>query len=288
MLDDAGKEEIKIDEDWLRIARGGSPILEYHYRGKGLFKPYVAALHLPGGINPLRDAPHDHLHHHALMLAWNVNDVEFWGPEDAACGNQIHEAFSDVRVTAAGATFTERLQWKAPSKDQALLLEERTISHVPLAGQDAALIDWKTSVSVPPGKGTARLSGREYHGLGVRFVIPMDKVGKFQNSEGATAVEGTNKKRARWCSYSGPTETGQKVTAAFFDHPSNPRSPADWFTMIDPFAYMTATLGLDEKPIEIKEGEKLAVRYGVALFAGEASREAIDALYKEWIERSPR
>ena len=43
-----------------------------HYRYKNVpFKPCVQQLFSPVGVNILRDAPADHLHHHALMFAVN-------------------------------------------------------------------------------------------------------------------------------------------------------------------------------------------------------------------------
>ena len=36
------------------------------------------ASHYVTGENLLRDAPHDHLHHHALMYGIRVNGVNFW------------------------------------------------------------------------------------------------------------------------------------------------------------------------------------------------------------------
>ena len=74
------------------------------------------------------------------------------------------------------------------------------------------------------------------------------------------------------------------VTVAMFDHPKNARHPATWFTMHKPFAYLSATLGLHEKPLEIdKKG--LNVCYGVALWDGKVSKERIEKLYKKWIKQ---
>nr|MBC8372148.1 PmoA family protein [Planctomycetota bacterium] len=50
------------------IRAGGGDLLTYRYRDVP-FKPYVQQLFSPKGIGILRDAPHDHLHHHALMFA---------------------------------------------------------------------------------------------------------------------------------------------------------------------------------------------------------------------------
>ena len=50
-----------------------------------------------------------------------------------------------------------------------------------------------------------------------------------------------------------------------FDGPKNPR-PALWFTMKDPFAYMSATVNLWKEPMELKES--MTLTYGVAVWDG--------------------
>ncbi|MHC4656117.1 MAG: DUF6807 family protein, partial [Planctomycetota bacterium] len=61
------------------------------------FKPYVQQLFSPAGVNILRDAPADHLHHHALMFAVKVNGVNFW-EETPTAGKQLHKFFTDVKT----------------------------------------------------------------------------------------------------------------------------------------------------------------------------------------------
>jgi len=58
--------------------------LAFVYRSDAtLYKPYVALLTTPSGLNILRDAPADHAHHHGLMFALTANDVDFWGEKVA-------------------------------------------------------------------------------------------------------------------------------------------------------------------------------------------------------------
>jgi len=277
--------EIRIGLEKLRILEGGAPLLEYRHGGENLFKPYVAGLFLEGGVNPFRDSPHDHQHHHALMLAFNVGGVEFWGVENENCGRQVHLSYGEIRGPdrEGHVAFTDRLEWRAPA-GKVLLLEDRRLSLVPGAPA-ARLLDWDSTFRLPPGASSTQLTGREYHGLGVRFLQSMDSGGKLLNSEGGVGVEGTNEKRARWCAYSGRLPGGKWVTVALFGHPENPRSPADWFTMTRGFAYMTLTISLDEKPLELNAGKQLRLRQGVAVMSGEATGKAIQEVYDFWLQR---
>ena len=66
-----------------------------------------------------------------------------------------------------------------------------------------------------------------------------------------------------------------------FDGPGNPRE-ATWFTMTEPFAYMSATMNTYREPLEVKRGEALSVCYGVVLWDGQVERERIEKAYKQW------
>jgi hypothetical protein len=74
------------------------------------------------------------------------------------------------------------------------------------------------------------------------------------------------------------------VTVAIFDHPNNPRFPGGVFHMTDPFAYLSATIGLADKPYKIKAEKPLLLRYGAALWDGEVGPEKIEAVYRLWSE----
>jgi hypothetical protein len=111
----------------------------------------------------------------------------------------------------------------------------------------------------------------------------MDRAGKFMNatgSEGRT-VRGTERLvRASWCAYTASVDD-QPVTVAMFDHPDNTR-PATWFTMTAPFAYLSATLNLNEQPLVVTQDDPLHVRYGLALWDGEKEPAEIERASTAW------
>jgi hypothetical protein len=53
------------------------------------------------------------------------------------------------------------------------------------------------------------------------------------------------------------------------------------------FAFLGATLGVDVKPIEIKPGAPLDLRYGAALWDGEIDRSQVEAMYQKWAALEP-
>ncbi|UCD28150.1 MAG: PmoA family protein [Planctomycetota bacterium] len=264
---------------------GGKPLVRYRYADVP-FKSYVQEFRTPWGVNILRDSPHDHKHHHALMLGLTVDEVNFWA-EEKNCGKQVHREFADwIQDTQKGlqrAAVTDVVDWINPADKKSVIHEYRTIETYRAKILGASLLTWNSQFELPADKSSASITGVRYYGLGVRFVQSMDVGGDFINADGKTGVEGTNKDRSSWCAYKALAD-GKPVTVAVFDYPKNVRHPATWFTMTENFAYISATLDLPKNPVEVSAAEPLRLRYGLAVWDGHVESETIDKLYKRWIE----
>ena len=285
---------------WVRA--GEAPVLQYRY-GDVPFKPYIKELFAPAGVNVLLDAPPDHLHHHALMFACAVNNVDFWGeavgPVDGHFerlpGKQVHKDLTVTKRFSGVASevpsrppFGEVLQWSRQGEKEPLLTEHRSIMVRRSGKPEATLVTWESRLMVPDGKESATLGGSHYHGLGMRFIRSMDNDGEFRNPDNDPGVIFRGEERllrSRWCAYTAKAD-GKPVTVAMFDHPGNPRHPATWFTMAKPFAYLSATMRLHEEPLKVLAGKPLMLRYGVALWDGRVETSQIDELYKQWVAMS--
>ena len=277
---------ITMEENIVSVYAGENLLLRYRYENVP-FKPYVQQLFSPGEVNVLRDAPADHLHHHALMFAVTVDGVNFW-EESQAAGRQVHRALADVRVDKrddmARASFTELIEWMNPRNQELLLKERRTIEVRQGTDLGATVLTWQSKLEVPPGKKSATLTGAHYHGLGMRFVKSMDTGGRFTNADGKPGTVFRSDERlvrSTWCAYTA-NANGKPVTVAMFDHPDNPRHPATWFTMTKSFAYLSATMNLHKEPLNVASGKPLVLRYAVALWDGRVETEQINQLYKRW------
>ncbi len=279
---------ITTEENVVSVYAGDNILLRYHYRDVP-FKPCVQQLFSPRGVNVLRDAPADHLHHHALMFAVAVDGVNFW-EEQQAPGRQMHCCFTDTRidkrVDVPLASFTEQLDWVNPRSRELLLKEHRTIKVCQLNDFKATLLSWQSSFSVPSGKESVTLTGSHYFGLGMRFLKSMDVGGQFRNAEGKSGdvVRGDEQLvRARWCSYTAKAN-GKVVTVAMFGHPDNLRHPTQWFTMTKPFAYLSATLNLHKEPLKVTSDRPLVLRYAVAVWDNRVENERIEKVYNWWVK----
>lgn len=277
------------DERRVTFSSGERTLLVYRF-GDVARKPYAEKLFTPGGVNLLRDAPHDHLHHHALMFAVAVDGVDFWSENDRS-GRQVHRAIEGVKSEGqdgeAWASLAQTLDWRNAAGDQTLAVERRTVGLWRPKDAAATVILWETRLEPGPGRDAVKLGGSHYFGLGMRWVESMDRGGRFFNPDGAEGdlVRGQERLvRTRWCAYTARAE-GKPVTAAMLDHPKNPRHPAHFFTMPAPFAYLSATLNYWKEPLEVKRGEPLVLRYAVAVWDGETKAEEVEKLYQAWTKR---
>ena len=194
---------VSQDANSITVLRDGQEVLKYR-SDEVPFKPYVKALFTPRGVQILRDSPHDHKHHHALMFAVAVNGVNFW-EEVKGSGREVSRATSETKSSTRNgdtlSTFTQQLDWLAPD-DAKLLQEQRTITVWGGPDIPATLLTWRSRLAAPAGKEVVTLSGSHYFGLGMRFVESMDLAGRFFNSEGkeGEVVRGSEHlTRARWC-----------------------------------------------------------------------------------------
>lgn len=283
----AQSASLRVDDEQALVEIGGRTVLTYPCRDVP-FKPYVKELFTPGGVNVLRDAPSDHLHHHALMYAVSTNDIDFWA-ELPDCGSQSHRAWGPTNaVTADGlsrAQFIDILEWVPPARLPVVLKEQRTIEVIAAADIPAALLTWQSALSTPTDRKAATLTGHHYHGLGMRFPISMDTGGTFiraTDAQGELVRGDEYLTPGPWCAYTAEAD-GKPVTVAMFDDPKNVR-PALWFTMQTPFSYLSATVNTWREPLEITAEKPVTLRYGVAAWDGRIEKEQIEALYQRWLK----
>jgi hypothetical protein len=261
---------------------GGQAVMRYQFGGVP-FKPYVQELRSPAGVQVLRDAPADHLHHHALMFGIGVDGVDFWA-ETPGCGKQVLKSNSILTDGRSGemGRLVEKLDWMGP---EGMLLQEDRSIETTLRGK-ATVLTWRSRLTRPDGMAPAKLTGSHYFGLGMRFAESMDKGARFiyANEVEGPVVRGDERLTpGRWCAVQGQVD-GKDVTIAMFNSPTNP-VPVAWFTMAEPFTYLSATMRLHETPMELTAGKPMSLRYGVAVWDGQVGPQEIARVYGEWRER---
>ena len=283
----------KPDQGVLEVRYKGQKILVYAF-ATNQFKPYVRELYTLRGENVTRDAPPDHLHHHGLMYAVYVNGINFW-EERGTPGVERH-AELPLKVATMGpnglpmASFTELIQWLSPSNQPAsdplaaaVLHERRTLTvTVDEKNQEVAL-RWDSEFQVGPNAGKVSIHGPNYNGLGMRLPESFNHVAKFQNSADLpyTGKNTQNVIPARWTSVSGQMD-GRDVMLVMFGLPTNARGDTAFYTMLDPFTYLSATQALDKQPLEYAAGDKFSLSYLLTVYSANKTREFIQSRCERW------
>lgn len=289
----AGDIEIsrRADRGELEMRYRNKPILLYTY-ATNQFKPYVKELYTLSGQNALRDAPADHLHHHGLMYAIRVNGINFW-EEVGDPGHQLSGkiVFQPAGRSTAGlpqAAFTHVIHWvshaDASADDPAAvawLTETRTITVTVNEPSDEVSVDWKGEFQV--GASPVKLTGSFYNGLGLRPPQSFDHVAYHQNSEDLpySVQQERDVTAANWSAVTGVVQ-GKAATIALFKTPSN-KGETRFFTMLNPFAYLSVTQNLDQEPLSYAAHDRFAVRYLVTLYTGSRDLPFLNARYHEWL-----
>jgi hypothetical protein len=280
------------------ITHRGRTLMVYAFHPQ-MFKPYVKELATLDGVNILRDAPSDHLHHHALMYGIRVNGLNFW-EETPGCGIEkvIQTPEPEIGVGPQGRSqvrLRQTLHWVAPqdaflpdSPKVALLVEQRTLTLTVDEAQKEVALQWKSEFTVGERTNQVTLSGANYHGLGMRFLEDLDPVALHRLASGQPDLSGNKQdvSAQKWGSVAFD-QPAQSTTVALFGHPSNARGDSVFFSMKTPFAYLSATQGLDKQPLTYRAGESFALNYLVAVYPEFKSPEALRARSQQWEATKP-
>ena len=283
--------------EW-NVSFQGRKVLVYAF-APGKFKPYVKALASIKGDNVLRDAPFDHLHHHALMYGIKVNGLNFW-EEVSGCGVQkpVNTSKPEIGVNAQGcptAKLAQTIHWVAPADAwlpdttrAALLIEQRTLTLTVDEGRQEVALQWQSAFEAGRGINQVTLTGANYHGLGMRFLQELDPLAIHLNSTGVPDLGGNKQdvSQAKWgaVTFARP---GNPLTVALFGHAGNARGDAWFFTMRQPFAYLSATQHLDQEPLVYRAGDKFAVNYLIAVYPEIKSAQSLQQRGQSWEAPKP-
>ncbi|MFQ5495786.1 MAG: DUF6807 family protein, partial [Phycisphaerae bacterium] len=161
------------------------------------------------------------------------------------------------------------------SGGKTLMIERRRIGVEPGdGGQWAMTIDLQLE---SPGNKPVTLGQTPFGIIGVRMAKTIgthDGGGRILNSEGRINEQEVFRKPARWVDYSGPVTHEATGGITLMDHPSNPDHPTPFHVRGD--GWMGASLTLN-RPLVIRPGQPLRLRYGLWMHAGVPGVEQVDA-----------
>lgn len=279
------------------ITHDNKPVMTYVFDPQK-FKPYVQALNTLDGYGVLRDSPGDHLHHHALMYGITVNGINFW-EETSGCGVQkvVETSAPELLTSTNGlpqARIVQKIFWLSPeeaflpnSNAPALLIERRTLTLVLNKEKKETALHWKSEFEVGSKTNTVTLGGFNYHGLGMRFLKELDPLAVHFTPSGRLDLADNKQIVSAF-----PWEAvafdlpGKPATIAVFGAPSNARGDSHYFSMKSPFAFLTATQGLDREPLVYRRGDHFELNYLIVLYPELKSEKALADRNVQWTNAS--
>jgi hypothetical protein len=280
------------------ISLNGKPLMVYAFVPQK-FKPYIKELYTTKGYNVLRDSPFDHLHHHALMYGIRVNGINFW-EETPGCGIQkpVETIAPEIGQSPAGlpqARISQVIHWLAPedaflpdTNAPALLVEKRTLTLTLDEKQQEVAVHWRSHFKPGTKTNVVVLTGATYHGLGMRFQKELDAVAVHFTPEGKPDLGGNKQDMSvhTWeaVEFNAPDHP---VTIVLFGHPQNARGDARFFSMKTPFAYLSATQGLDREPIVYRRGDEFELNYLITLCSELKTADSIVERGRKWAGLKP-
>lgn len=277
----------------LEVQFKGQRLLLYSFGGRQA-KSYVRELYDLRGENVLRDAPPDHPQHHGLMYGVSVNGINFWDEKHApGIERTVEMPYYVVGLNEMGlpkAQFTVLIHWLPPAKKaakdtvtHALLIEQRSLTVTVDERTREVALAWESEFEVGPKTLKAKLSGAPDNGLGLRLPDAFAHVARFQNSAGRpyAAANTQDVIPAQWTSVSGALG-GHEVMLALFGDTHNPHGNTQFFTMREPYAYLSATQGLDKAPLEYSAGDKFKLSYLLTVYTENQPRDVIQQRYERW------
>jgi hypothetical protein len=264
----------------------------YHWGARK--RPHLHPVASPAGHVLTRDAPEDHPWHHGLWFTIKFVDEDNFWEEVPPYGVLRHQGAPTVEALDGGAVVVRgELRWTRPDRETVALVEQRTLTHVPL-GPDAYAIDLDTSL-VPAAAchldRTPFTTWGGYGGLALRGAG--DWVDTRLLLDDGSTHDRVLGEASTWCDLTGtpPGDGSGRVGLAVLDHPVNRRHPVPFYA-----STRAATYGEDgwsnflnaaflwHEGIDLDPGEELRVRHRVIVHDGEWDRDRLAAAWAVWAE----
>jgi hypothetical protein len=223
-------------------------------------RPNVHPLRSPSGVTLTRDAPTDHLWHHALWFTIKyVNGENFWEETDT------YGVLRHVSPTV--------VNWIRPDREAIVIVDERTLTHVD-CGDGAYAIDWDVRLTPQTDVVLDRTPFTTWGGYGgLAFRGRSDWTDTRLLLDDGKERDRVLGDPSMWCDLSGSVD-GTTAGVLIVDHPSNPTTPVPWYGSTRAPAYgdgwsnfLNAAF-LWAAPIEVAAHDTLGFRYRVVVHDG--------------------
>lgn len=254
-------------------------------------KPYFHPLSSADGTLFTALRPDDHPWHRGVWFSWKfINGVNYW-EEDRATGQS--EGRTLLRSTRRSVSPDRKtrietdLAYAPAASAEHVMRETRTVVVHPPDAKGAYAIDWSSTFQalerdvvldrtpLPGQPGGKNYGG--YAGWSVRMNAET-RGGTFLNSEEQSG-QAANRQAASWVLFTAP-EGGSLL---FLDHPQNLDYPTKWY-LAEGMPYFSPAL-IHDAPHTLRAGDRLQLRYRLAVLPEGTETEAAIADWAQWDSR---
>lgn len=296
-IDRSESMEIKLEQfdDQVDVRVGGRLFTSLRLRSYA--KPIFYPVYNPKQQSMTRSFPMkagvpgeqaDHPHHKSLWFAHDVDDVEFWLEKNS-------------RIVVSGVTVQPKdcsLSWTGDwmnLKVGCRVCQDQTVVRF-AADARARSIDYRVTVIASDRDIEFADSKEGSFAVRVHPQLQMETVPELRVKKVDATIENEKGlqgkaawgKRAKWVKYSGAID-GEPASVVIFDHPQNLRHPTTWHTRgyglfaANPFGLHH----FEGKPLgkgkhELKQGERLTLRYQAIFFSVVPTRVEIEKRYEKF------
>jgi hypothetical protein len=275
-------------------------VWQFNYATTNASKPFFHPLALPGGSPLTWQSPADHPWHYGLWFSWKyVNGVNYWEEDKQTRQSAGVTSWRVVKLETRpdfSALIELALDYRPRGATNAALTERREII-VSAPGPDGSyFMDWKLAFTAGaeklkfdrtplPGEPNGQPYGG-YAGLSMRFAKGLAECEVSATADIGEARENRFRFAASGADYSGKIK-GAKAGVAFLDHPSDPRFPGRWYTIINPaqsFWFLNAAW-IQLQPYELEAGQSFTLRYRVVVHPGRWDKSKLEKEHQKFAEQ---
>ncbi len=292
--------QVTENEKAIVVTRGEIPVLTYHkaevdppegadpvFKRSGFIHPLSA----PSGEPVTGIHPKDHYHHLGLWHAWvktehGEDKPDFWNLKTKTGRVRYAKTISILKANAEDPAVgfvveQEHVAYKGADKKETVVLRELLQVKVEFEGGEnvVSYIVEQENVS----HDTLVLPAYRYGGgLAYRAPHDWDKTNSDYLTSKGLDRSNSHQSRAKWVAMSGPTRKGE-ATMTVMIAPSNhdfPQRLRTWPASSNNGAIFFNVVPTQEKPWEIKSGEKIVMAYLITVADGKPDKEKIEQQWK--------
>ena len=278
----------KQQDNYLEINFNAHEVARYQVSEK-LPKPFLLPVRTPLGVvitRPLNDEKDkDHPHHKGIWVAVDeVNDVDFWAEK----GKIVNKSIQVQPNKGESAKFKVWNDWQTLDGQSVVSeLTLITLSHL----NNQYLLSYEIEFVADKHDVTFGDTKEGLFAFRMAASMKEKETGKVVNAEGKKGTAACWGQPSKWIDYTG-TVDGKTVGLAIFDHPKNLR-PSRYHVRnyglfsISPCGERAYSKGNNPaKPIEIKKGESLKLRYAMYIHDGDTKSAKVAEAYEKWLEQT--